>query len=201
LLRLRWYGLDLTTALHYAARGVCVTSSVHREGGLLALQSLLPANEELFYAFHENLSQRIPTEYKDMLVKATDLLADPMVPRKSRTRVAHNTHSLTSHVTPHVLHVKTPSVDMWGRGINIQAKVKKTAVQVMASVIPWLEERDQRDTAARRLVSLMLHDPNLRKAACVRLGKIDKLAVLQACMEHHQLMLDALGSTSLSSVR
>jgi hypothetical protein len=79
--------------------------------------------------------------------------------------------------------------------------VKKTAVQVMASVIPWLEEGDQRDTAARRLVSLMLHDPNLRKAACVRLGKIDKLAVLQACMEHHQLMLDALGSTSLSSVR
>jgi hypothetical protein len=92
---------------------VCVTSSVHREGGLLALQSLLPANEELFYAFHENLSQRIPAKYKDLLVKATDLLADPMVPRKSCTSVTHNTLSHTSHVT---LHVTTPSVDTWGRG-------------------------------------------------------------------------------------
>jgi hypothetical protein len=74
--------------------------------------------------------------------------------------------------------------------------VKKTAAQVMATaVIPWLEEGDPRDTAARRLVSLMLHDSNLRK----RVGQIHLVSVLQACMEHHQSMLDALDSTSLSA--
>jgi hypothetical protein len=77
------------------------------------------------------------------------------------------------------------------------------AVQVMTSVIPWLEEGDLRDTAAHRLVSLMLYDSNHKadcKAAWVRLGRIDNLLVLQACVEHHQSMLDALlGSTSSSS--
>jgi hypothetical protein len=73
------------------------------------------------------------------------------------------------------------------------------AAQVMTSVIPWLEEGDPRDTAARKLVSLMLHDPD-RKAACVGLGRMGRLSVLRAFMEHHQSMLDALlGSTSSSS--
>jgi hypothetical protein len=73
------------------------------------------------------------------------------------------------------------------------------AVQMMTSVIPWLEEGDPRDTAARKLVSLMLHDAD-RKAACVGLGRMDGLSVLRAFMEHHQSMLDALlGSTSSSS--
>jgi hypothetical protein len=72
----------------------------------------------------------------------------------------------------------------------------------MTSVIPWLEEGDARDNAARRLVSLMLPDSNHKadcKAACMRLGRIDRLSVLRACVEHHQPMLDALGFTSSSS--
>jgi hypothetical protein len=48
----------------------------------------------------------------------------------------------------------------------------------------------------------MLHNSNHKvycKAAWEKLGRIDKLSVLRACMEHHQSILDALGSTSSSS--
>jgi hypothetical protein len=54
--------------------------SVHREGGLLVLQSLLIDKEELFHDEDENSTQHIPAECKDVLVKATDLLTDPVVP-------------------------------------------------------------------------------------------------------------------------
>jgi hypothetical protein len=83
--------------------------SVHREGGLLVLQSLLADNEELFYAVNddddedENFARHIPAECKDVLLKATDLLTDPVVHRCTHTRT-------------HTRHVLLTPVVSWGGG-------------------------------------------------------------------------------------
>jgi hypothetical protein len=78
------------------------------------LQSLLAENEEQFYAQNDdddedvNFARHIPAECKDVLVKATDLLTDPVVPPPSlHTHTHTHTHARThahTHTHTHSMH-------------------------------------------------------------------------------------------------
>jgi hypothetical protein len=80
----------------------------------------------------------------------------------------------------------------------VQAKVRKRAAcaAFVALDSRWLDD-EQRDAATRRLVSMMLHDPNsTTRVAAYQTLRYLVLSDMQVCMKLHQPILDALASSS-----